>query len=78
MKNERRNLKIQTLHAMGEAVKAAQEVLEAERVAGLEGEKLICYIEHVERMEELYDEWIECCLEEIKGIGESNHKEKKL
>lgn len=67
MKNERRYLKIQALHAMGEAVQAAHKVLVSERDAGVKGEKLTCIVEHVEKMEALYDECIECCLEDIRG-----------
>lgn len=50
---------------MGEAVKAAQKVLETERAAGVAGEKLECIVEHVQKMEALYDECIACCLEDI-------------
>lgn len=68
MKSERLHLKINALHAMGEAVKAAQKVLDAERNAGVTGEKLDCVVEHVEKMEALYDECIQCCLEDIKEL----------
>jgi hypothetical protein len=37
LKSERLHLKINALHAMGKAVKAAQEVLESELSAGLSG-----------------------------------------
>jgi len=67
MENERRYLKIQALHTMGEALKAAQKVLEAERAAGVAAEKLVCIEEHVKKIEGLYDECLECCLEDIRG-----------
>lgn len=69
MKNERRHVKIQALHAMGQAVEAAHRVLESERAAGVTGEKLACVEEHLEKMESLYDECIQCCLEDIAGSG---------
>lgn len=68
MDKERLHLKIQALYAMGEAVKAAQKVLDMERAAGVTGEKLDCIVEHVQKMEALYDECIQCCIEDIKGI----------
>lgn len=68
METDRLHLKIKALHSMGEAVKAAQEVLERERTAGVTGEKLDCVVEHVQKMEALYDECISCCLEDLKGI----------
>lgn len=68
MEKERLHLKISALSAMGEAVKAAQKVLDAERSAGVTGENLDCVIEHVEKMEALYDECIQCCLEDINEL----------
>jgi len=68
MDKERLHYKIKALSAMGEAVKAVQKVLEVERGAGVTGEKLDCVIEHVEKMEALYDECIQCCLEDIKQV----------
>lgn len=68
MDKERFRLKIQALSAMGEAVKAAQKVLEMERASGATGEKLDCVAEHVEKMEALYDECIQCCLDDIKQV----------
>ena len=65
MQSKKLHLKIKALSAMGEAVKAAQEVLEQERSSGISGEKLDCIVEHVEKMEALYDECIQCCLEDM-------------
>ncbi|NLI97941.1 hypothetical protein GX441_04695 [bacterium] len=65
MQSERLHLKIKALFAMGEAVKAAEEVLNRERIAGTAGHKLDCIVEHVEKMQALYDECIECCLDDI-------------
>ncbi|MEA3312100.1 MAG: hypothetical protein U9Q76_07775 [candidate division WOR-3 bacterium] len=60
-------MKIQVLHAIGEAVQAAHKVLASERGAGVKGEKLTCIVEHVEKLEALYDECIQCCLEDVRG-----------
>jgi hypothetical protein len=69
MKDKRRFLKIQALHAMGQAVEAAYQVLESERVAGVAGEELSCVEDHVEKMEMLYEECIQCCIEDISKEG---------
>jgi UDP-N-acetylglucosamine enolpyruvyl transferase len=64
----RLHLKIQVLNAMGRTVKVAHKMLDAERATGVTGGKLECIEESVGKMEELYDECIERCLEEIKGV----------
>lgn len=65
MLTDRLHLKIEALHTMGEAVKAAQKVLEADREAVIDGEEIACEEEHLEKMQVLYEECIECCIRDL-------------
>jgi len=57
-------LRIKALNAVGEALKAVKNVYEALKEKGdIEG--LECLKENVEKMEELYEACVDCCLDGI-------------
>ena len=58
--------KIQLLHSVGGAIRNCREVLEAERLDD-PPERVECLEETLEKLDAMYDECIDCCLETIYG-----------